>query len=341
MVRDKHIDNLRVLASLAVVLLHVTGVCYSFYCSQESIIGTIFNCINVVCRFSVPLFVMITGFLLLPPSKEINYKDCVCKYAWRILVILLVVGTLYAWLELAFTYKSYSLSLLPESLLNVLKGYLWDHMWYLYMLIGLYLILPMVKSAVSSLSTNELDILLIILFIFTLLIPSLQSYGLPNVGFDIPMKDSFLFYLLLGYRCSITRPEFTPPHHLPILIFIMGVIIISFLIVQNQSIAHWSVNHVNYKSPLIASLACSLFLIKSNHKRQILLVQRIGRVISKFSFGIYIFHPFWMNVLCKALHLNPMCYGVLSVVIFFLIIIVLSIATTWGFRRIPFVGRYI
>ena len=43
MVRDKHIDNLRVLASLAVVLLHVTGVCYSFYCSQESIIGTIFK----------------------------------------------------------------------------------------------------------------------------------------------------------------------------------------------------------------------------------------------------------------------------------------------------------
>ena len=51
MVRDKHIDNLRVLASLAVVLLHVTGVCYSFYCSQESIIGTIFNCINVKIKF--------------------------------------------------------------------------------------------------------------------------------------------------------------------------------------------------------------------------------------------------------------------------------------------------
>lgn len=336
--RDKHIDNLRVLATLAVVLLHVTVVCYNFYCSQEPIIGTIFNCINVVCRFSVPLFVMITGFLLLQPSKVINYKDCVCKYAWRILVILLVVGTLYAWLELAFSYKTYSLSLLSDAFMNVFMGNLWDHMWYLYMLIGLYLILPMVKSAVSSLSTNELDILLIILFIFTLLIPSLQSYGLPNVGFDIPIKYPFLFYLLLGYRCSITRPELP---HLPILIFIMCVIIISFLIVQNQSIAHWSVNHVNYTSPLIALLACSLFLIKSNHKRQILLVQRIGRVISKFSFGIYIFHPFWMNVLCKALHLNPMCYGVLSVVTFFMIIIVLSIATTWGIRRIPFVGRYI
>ena len=271
------------------------------------------------------------------------------------MVILLVVGTLYAWLELAFTYKSYSLNLLPESLLNVSKGNSWDHMWYLYMLIGLYLILnhllwdclilPMVKSAVSSLSTNELDILLIILFIFTLLIPSLQSYGLPDLGFDIPMKDSFLFYLLMGYRYSLmsekTRPEFTPHTHLPVWIFIMGVIIISFLTVQNQSIAHWSVNHFSYKSPLIALLACSLFLIKSNHKRQIPLIQRIGRVISEFSFGIYIFHPLWMNVFRKALHLNPMCYGVVSVIIFFLTIIVLSIATTWGFRRIPFVGRYI
>ena len=127
----------------------------------------------------------------------------------------------------------------------------------------------------------------------------------------------------------------------PQLLLIIGVIVISILIVQNHSTANWSANHINYKSPLIAMMACSMFLTKIEHNKHILLVQNTWRVISDTSFGIDIFHPFLMNFLCKALHLNPMCYGIFSVTLFFLKIIILSIITTLLFRKIPFIGRYI
>lgn len=340
MVKDQHIDDLRIIATLAVVTLHVSGICDSFYCQRESVEGVIMNCINVCCRFAVPLFVMITGYLLLQPNKVITYKDAICKYAWRIFVILLSVGTFYAWLEQLFMKGSFSLMQLAHSLRSVFQGELWDHMWYLYMLIGLYLLLPLLKASLSSLSTRDVDVLLAILLFFTLFVPALQSYGIPQMGFDIPIKGPFIFYLLLGYRLSlldkkINRNRFTTS------LVVLCVATITVLVSLHRDVQGWSASHLNYKSPLIALLAISVFFTKRECKIQNISSIKFLEIVSKSSFGIYIFHPFWMNVLRMALRINPMEYGVFSVLLFFVAIMILSILTTCVFRKIPYLGKYI
>lgn len=56
----------------------------------------------VLVRWAVPCFVMITGYLLLDPNKEIDLKK-IQKYVLRMAVVILLFGTIYCLMESAAT----------------------------------------------------------------------------------------------------------------------------------------------------------------------------------------------------------------------------------------------
>lgn len=63
--------------------------------------------------------------------------------------------------------------------------------------------------------------------------------------------------------------------------------------------------------------------------------------LSKNSFGIYVFHMLWVNVIYKVIKFCPMDYGIWIVMALCVIILVLSDITTIVFRKIPWIGKYI
>lgn len=78
------LDILRIISCFAVILLHCS--CDAFSVTQGIIGFTIGNFYNSISRFCVPIFLMITGALLLNPSKEIDIKKFTINKTLRIVI---------------------------------------------------------------------------------------------------------------------------------------------------------------------------------------------------------------------------------------------------------------
>lgn len=68
---------------------------------------------------------------------------------------------------------------------------------------------------------------------------------------------------------------------------------------------------------------------------------KIVRHISSNSFGIYVFHMLWVNVLYKVLKFDILDFRIWILVPLLFIILLLSDITTSLFRKIPRIGNYI
>ena len=63
--------------------------------------------------------------------------------------------------------------------------------------------------------------------------------------------------------------------------------------------------------------------------------------ISDSSFGIYIFHMLWVNLLYKVFRLNPLDYPLLILVPILVVVFLLSDLTTVVYKKIPVIGKFI
>lgn len=78
--RKNYLDVLRVIAIAAVIMIHVSASFVNFYNSSlDFALGNIFDSIS---RLAVPIFLMISGALMLNEEKEFNCKKgyflCLC-----------------------------------------------------------------------------------------------------------------------------------------------------------------------------------------------------------------------------------------------------------------------
>lgn len=112
------------MATLAVVFLHTNSALSSnaiqFGLTEDQIKS---STIYYLCMtWSVPIFMMITGALLLNPDKKITWGSCIKKYVKRILLTLLVFGIPFSILEIVFNTKNISVVYFFDAMLNVLNG---------------------------------------------------------------------------------------------------------------------------------------------------------------------------------------------------------------------------
>ena len=148
--KTSYIEFLRVLATFIVVIDHVAVVALSQFPKQATVSKSIiYYSLRHSFHAAVPIFVMITGYLLLNPEREISLEKIIKKYVFKILVVLFSFGTFYSWLELIFDSHKVSILQLPKAIYNVFIGKTWDHMWYLYMILGLYIITPILRYLIK------------------------------------------------------------------------------------------------------------------------------------------------------------------------------------------------
>lgn len=78
-------DLLKIFASLAVVLVHISSSRFLQH-DVTSFDWQVFNLWDSACRWCVPVFVMVSGALLLNPNKKIDIASMVKKYIPRLLI---------------------------------------------------------------------------------------------------------------------------------------------------------------------------------------------------------------------------------------------------------------
>lgn len=196
--RIEYIDWLRIISAIAVIGIHITMTQPNNYSVQE--IGksnyTILTCVYTLIQWAVPVFLMISGNLLLHSNKLTFAK--VKKMSLRMGTVLLLFGSAFAFLEQVFDRKTLEIGMLPNSVLLTLQQKSWSHLWYLYILIGIYLILIPLKKFIDNSSNREICTFTAILIIGNFVIPTI------NIAFSTKIENYMLFtqyvtYVLLGY----------------------------------------------------------------------------------------------------------------------------------------------
>ena len=192
---EKRINSIvlmRAAAIMMVVLIHCLPDLSRGGLRESEKIITAF--IHGAMNCGVPLFLMITGALLLHRRESIEKT---LKRTLRIAAVLLVFGFIMCLTEFAVTY-GFSPAMLSSSVLAVLSGQTWDVMWYLYMLIGVYLVMPALSTFVNCCDRKTHLYILAVLFVFNFVIASLNRQFGKIIGFYLPCGAASVFYVLLG-----------------------------------------------------------------------------------------------------------------------------------------------
>ena len=293
-------------------------------------------------HWPVPVFMMITGLLLLQ-KKELDYKT-IWKYFKRIAIVLLLFGFVFSLMEVYFASHKISLSGIIKAFVNVLEGHTWEHMWYLYVLLGIYLVLPLLQKIAPPTHKGTLIVLTSLVLFFTSLLP---SFGV-KFGIKFPINSVYVGYVCCGYLTFVFMDKLKSFRgHNALFIIIALSSFIPIIIAEYQEYVcnnKPTIDLTSYTSIVIVIQSVAIFnLVMTNGNlfnkfSELWLIKRFDRC----SFGIYIIHMLWINVALKLLHIDIVQYDNLIVVpIGIAVIFLLSWITTEAMLKIPVLKKYL
>ena len=211
------LDALRIAACLAVIALHVSSQGWHAAVPGSSE-WQVFNAYNACVRWGVPVFVMISGSLFLDPQKPLAIRSVFGKYLLRI------AATFCFW---SLVYTAYAKWRAPGlTTLQMVNKFLQGqyHMWFLFLIAGLYVAAPLLRKFTESRETAKyfLTVAFLTVFVFSTA-ADLADFFLPRMGestlstlvtalradwakayFFLPM--GYTFYYVAGYYLRRWRP---------------------------------------------------------------------------------------------------------------------------------------
>jgi surface polysaccharide O-acyltransferase-like enzyme len=244
---------------------------------------------------------MLTGALLLP--KRYDLKDFLRKRFSRIILPFLFWSCVYILFAL-----SAKLTQTPTMTALGIGIYIFDlfrmgasvHLWYIYMVIGLYLFIPILSKWVQNCNDKELLYFLIIWVIAILLNqPFLEKF---NTEIDLSYFSDFIGYLVLGYYLSIKKFNFS---HKTIqigsfLLFIAGVVITvlgTYFLTYKEG--KFNEYFYDYLAPNTVITSIGIFVLFKNWNFTNPIALKIIDFIGKYSYGIYLVHVLILQFLSK------------------------------------------
>lgn len=196
-INEKHIewiDFARTFAIFCVVLCHTVEKIYPFnldYIKSISVQSRMFCFFGFTLgRCGVPVFLMITGYLLLGRTYDWRYKWLylvICYELWNIIYNIYLC---------VFHQAEFSIDLLlREELFLMLTNF--NHIWYFPMIIGLYLLVPLVANGLNSVNYKLIQIPIGVLFLTVLAFPVV------NISMKILGRETYSMKLSEGFSGGI------------------------------------------------------------------------------------------------------------------------------------------
>lgn len=331
------IDILKVICIGAMILLHISAMGLS-----ESQIGSaewqFYNVIDSLCRFCVPVFVMISGSIFLN-RKYLKLK----KYIVRILAALVF------W-SITYTLFAQSISMIQGNLdiTTFLKALIYPtHLWFLYMILGIYIIIPLLQQIVSSKSTEQYYLLLWL--VMGIILPAGEGISIIS-PYIKPIIDQLHFHFVLEYSGYFVLGHYIRKYSIgsienhALLLFLTGTILTIigtwYMSAARGSLSETFYNYL-YPTTLLSSLGIFI-IIKNAHLPHNMKhgLMRIITLIAEMSLGIYAIHMFYLIIFHKlgvnATSLNPIIY----VPSIFIMTVTISFFTIYIIRKyLPFGKR--
>lgn len=349
--RIKYYDTLRFLAILGIIALHVFQVFH-----DEGLIGDTIFSLSEITRYAVPVFLMMTGALLL--NRNIELKDFFKRRFIRLIypfilfliihrIVLYVLGIYY---DSSYLTQVFSLPFLYN--------------WYFWLIVAAYFYIPILNIFVQNSTMKELEYFVLVILGGSLFYQIMLYFHLLH-SVDLSFIVGPVSFIILGYYLSIK--EFNLSVDKIITIAIIIFIITSILKMGSQIDLPYYLFH-NYeatKSKIIKSYldlafvqllqAGSLFvMIKYIHRSTSGLYSKIRQFfenniinknitsISKASYGMYLMNNTFKLVLGLLLSglLLSKPYTLLLLLIIIILITIISWLMVILINRIPYLSKW-
>ena len=296
--RDYSMDLLKFLASFGVVMIHVDANFRQGEFVKNTTAWDLSLAINLLTKWCIPIFIMISGYYLLNSSKEIDYNTFLKKRFKKVLLPFIVWSIIY---NLYYQYISSGISIKGTALgliKNILGYPTAAPLWFLYPLLGLYLMMPIFKGIV-----DKIDFKIIAIIIgFSIVIKTISPFtdmvlnGSMNYWNDVPIASSTfaIYFILGGYLGRISIPK-----NLRALLYVLTAIVFigGFVATYKVPFIYDRSLEVTLDIGAINNmlLCISLFVMAQNMKFKKLSNSSIFTgfvgILSTVNFGVFLFHP--------------------------------------------------
>ena len=289
-------DACRVVAIFGVVLIHSCG--EVFYSYGKISIGYWLpaNILDSLARVAVPLFVMISGALLMKSGDmySVNFK-LIGRRIVRVLVPLIVWSMVSLWWV---DFNTPNKTIDPvEWLQKLLSHPVIYHLWFVYMIIGLYIMLPIMQVIFNACENNEhfkyyFFAVWIVFNCLSIYIP--MPFILP---IQITMVIGYGGYFILGGLLNSSHWDQVGTHKWW-MFYLIGIFV-TFLVTWVRTNITGVPDELAYSyfSPNVFIASVGAFMLFRRIKASKDWVARVVHRISDVSFLIYFAHVFVLDFL--------------------------------------------
>ena len=347
------IELMRILAAFFVIYNHSGTTAFRLFTLYDAHTFSYWGCLfgAVFCKFSVPLFFMISGALLLDREEE-----PVRIWMRRLIHIfyILLIWSFFYYLNVVVTGKE---TFVIKHFFSQFYAKDWNFSyWFLYAYLAFLLSLPLLRRFAQSLTNREYRYLFSLYAVFVMIIPSVQYWlfhGKHGLNGNISVSwlaANIVIFPLAGYVLRHRMKGFwSGKKILCVWLLNIGTILISvYLSHLRGQITGEKMTEAFYNTFVLIN-AASVF-VTCQYWQESALLQKLAKPVISIggcTFGIYLFHIFIMRRpevvrLARALFqetvsVPPILYGFLYCALVFGI----GCVVTWLFRKNPLLRRLV
>ena len=329
--RDIALDIIRIVACIMVVMMHSPM-------PSDNAIGPFLTALSYFTEPCIGLFFMVSGALLLPISG--NFSSFLVKRLSKVLAPTIIWTVIY--ILMAFYFKLTDIELTRTLLSIPFSPQGNGVLWFMYTLIGLYLMAPILSPWLREARKKDLQIILA-LWAVTLCYPFLSHW----IAIDSTTSGILYYftgyagYFLLGYYMK--KYPGNVSQWLTGLIAFCGIIII--VVSKKIGIDISFSTHFGYLSIFVCALTVFVWIAVTNLSNILIncniKIWRSISTLSNLSFGVYLTHIMVMRYwLWEQTWIQSISNYILQSLIITVITLILSLSLCYLFSLSP-VGKYI
>jgi surface polysaccharide O-acyltransferase-like enzyme len=294
-------DIIRILAAFYVIFSHSTDRFVLYTTLKASSAWHVIYFFNTLSRVAVPLFVVLSGYLILNRAKTKNVKAFYGKRFTRILYPFIIWLAIYYGWTVYWDQTKLTLDFIAQTLWY---GNLW-HLYFLIIIMELYLLTPFLERFNETRTRQQQTILF-----WSLLALSVICSLLTLVHINVQALSLTIFIPYIGYYYAGGYLRDVKVNKLWTVIFLLLYFVLAYItnvIADGNTTTYIIFNF----SPTLLPMTLFLFLaLKDIHKHVAtkFLTGKFEKVIAytgRASFGIYLLHFLVLDLVLKYFHLLP------------------------------------
>lgn len=349
--KTTYIEILRIIAILLVIFNHTLNYGYMHFTTYE--VGSapywFFMPFSVMAGINTPIFLMISGMLLLGKQEE-TFSYVLKKRIPKYLIVLFLYSLFYYLCDIEFRLSDFSFT---HFFTGLYSGTITVPAWFLYLYLAFLLLLPVLRKVVKNMTGKEFMYIAGIYLVFQTILPILQFLiGGEQLDVSNNIKPHSLLFMtficpITGYYLGVVLKEIKTKHLLIFFsLFVLSVVLTCFM-------THYMITMTNrtdsvsieyfYETTRVFRAAFIFLLIRKIFERKVIprSINFLILLVGDSVFGIYLLEQFYRFVLFSIYtNLSSVIPGFLAALVYVLSVFLFGLITALLFK-LPFRCLYI